>query len=90
MGFYGDKVGVCPVCQKDVLRGKYGYGCSGYKDGCTFKISGVICKRVISASNVKLLLENGETSEIQGFISKTGKPFKAKLKLEENKAVFKF
>ncbi len=89
-GFYGDKVGVCPVCQKDVLKGKYGYGCSGYKDGCTFKISGVICKRVISASNAKLLLEKGETSEIQGFISKAGKPFNAKLKLEDNKAVFKF
>lgn len=89
-GFYGDKVGACPLCQKDVLRGKYGYGCSGYKDGCTFKISGVICKRVISASNAKLLLEKGETSEIQGFVSKTGKPFNARLKLSDGKAVFKF
>ena len=89
-GFYGDVIGKCPVCQRDVIKGRYGYGCSGYKEGCNFRISGVICKRVISLKSAKMLLEKGSTDEIQGFISKAGKPFNARLALEENKTVFKF
>ncbi len=89
-GFYGDVIGKCPVCQRDVIKGRYGYGCSGYKEGCNFRISGVICKRVISLKCAKMLLEKGKTEEIQGFVSKAGKPFNARLALEENKTVFKF
>ena len=89
-GFYGDKVGVCPICGKDVVKGKYGFGCMGYRDGCKFRINGVICKRVISLSNAKLLLSEGKTSKIKGFISKAGKPFDAVLKLEDGKTVFDF
>lgn len=30
---------VCPICKKgSVLRGKTAYGCSEYKDGCTFRM----------------------------------------------------
>jgi DNA topoisomerase-3 len=62
----------------------------GYKEGCKFRISGVICKRVISLSNAKMLLESGTTAEIQGFVSKAGKPFNARLVLEDGKVNFKF
>ncbi len=89
-GFFGDIVGKCPVCKNDVVKGRYGYGCKGYKDGCVFKIGGVICKRVISKANATLLLESGTTSKIQGFISKSGNRFDAKLKLDNNKVVFDF
>lgn len=89
-GFYLDKIGICPICKKDVLKSRYGYACSGYKDGCKFSINGVICKRVISKRNAQLLLEIGKTSEIQGFVSKNGKLFNARLKLENNKVVFDF
>ena len=90
MGFYMDVVGNCPLCKREVVRNKYGYGCTGYKDGCNFKVSGVICGRVISAANVKLLLSNGETAQINGFISKNNKEFNAKLRLKDGKAVFEF
>lgn len=89
-GFYGDVIGQCPICKRDVIKGRYGYGCTGYKDGCNFRISGVICKRVISKKSAKMLLENKITDEIQGFISKAGKPFNARLALEDSKTVFKF
>ncbi len=89
-GFYMEKVGVCPLCGKDVVKGRYGYGCTGYKDGCKFKISGVICKRVISLKNAQLLLKEGRTSKIKGFTSKNGKSFDAYLKLEDGKTVFDF
>ena len=91
IGFYGDVVGKCPLCSRDVIRSRYGYACTGFKEnGCKFKIGGVICGRVISPSNVKLLLETGKTSKIEGFISKSGKPFDAALKLDGDRAVFDF
>lgn len=89
-GFYGDRVGVCPVCGKDVVKGRYGYGCLGYKEGCKFKIGSFICKRPISISNARKILSEGVSSEIQGFVSKNGKLFNARLKLDGDKVVFDF
>ena len=89
-GCFMDVVGTCPLCGREVRRYRYAYGCSGYKEGCAFKVSTSICRRNISVSNMKLLLETGKTSKIQGFISKAGKPFDAALKLEGGKAEFDF
>ena len=90
-GFFGDVVGKCPLCGEDVIRGRNGYGCSGYKKtDCKFSVYGFICHRVLSKSNMKMLLETGRSSKIKGFISKNGKPFDAYLKLEDGKVVFDF
>jgi len=90
-GFVGDNVGVCPLCGGNVVRTKFGYGCDKYKDGCKFSVNNVILDRVISVSHMKMLLENGKTDKIDGFISKkSGKPFSAVLKLEDGKATFEF
>lgn len=89
-GFYGDIVGKCPLCGCDVKKGRYSYGCTGYKSGCKFKVNLVVAKRVISVSNVKLLLETGKSGLIKGFVSKAGKPFDAYLKLDNDKTVFEF
>ena len=89
-GCFLDVVGKCPLCGKEVRRYKFSYGCSGYADGCKFNVNTVICKRNISVSNMKLLLDTGKTSKIQGFISKKGTPFDASLRLENGKAVFSF
>ena len=89
-GFYLDKIGICPLCGKDVLRNRYGYGCTGYKDGCKFRINLVICGRIISKNNASLLLKNGKTSKIKGFISKNNKLFDAYLKLVDGKIEFSF
>lgn len=88
-GFYGDIIGVCPLCGCEVIKNRYAYGCKNYKE-CSFKINTVICNRVISKSNAESLLKNGFTSKISGFISKNGKSFDAKLKLDKDKIVFDF
>ena len=87
-GFFGDVVGKCPICGKDVIRDRYGYGCTGYKDGCKFHFGSFICKRVISINNARLLLSEGKTAEIQGFTSKNGRLFNSRMKLEGDKVVF--
>ena len=90
-GFVGDIVGKCPLCSKEVARTRFGYSCTGYRDGCKFSVNNVILGRTVSIGNMKKLLETGESNKIDGFISKrTGKEFSAKLKLENGKTVFDF
>ena len=89
-GFAGDETGICPACGGKVVRGKYGYGCMNYKEGCKFLIPGYLCKRVINPATAKKLLETGKTEKLEGFISKSGKPFSAFLELKDNKTVFCF
>lgn len=88
-GFFGDVIGTCPLCGSEVAKNRYAYGCKNYKE-CKFKINTVICNRVISKSNAESILKNGITSKIVGFISKNGKSFDAKLKLDKDKVVFDF
>ena len=89
-GFFGDVIGKCPVCSSNIIRGKWSYGCSNYKNGCTFSVRMYICNRAISVNNAKMLLETGRSSKIKGFTSKKGTAFDAFLKIEDGKCVFDF
>lgn len=90
IGTAGEPVGPCPLCGKPVLRGRYSYGCSGYKEGCNFRLNLEICKRVIPLSAARDLLQTGQTVKLKGFTSKNNKPFDAALKLENGKIIFNF
>ncbi len=91
LGFFGDLVGTCPVCGKEVVKGKYSYGCRGYKEGCTFRVNLSICRKAIPITQAKKLLVDGATDLMQGFVSpRTGGEFSARLRLEDGKAVFDF
>jgi len=90
-GKYGEIVGVCPVCGKNVVRGKYNYGCMGFEDGCKFRVGVSICTRDIPISEVRRLLLTGRTELLDGFISKkSGKRFSARLVMKDGEAVFNF
>ena len=89
-GEYGQIVGVCPACRKNVVRGKFSYGCIGYADGCKFRVGINICRRDIPIIEAMRLLATGETAKLDGFISKNGKRFAAKLILKDGEAVFSF
>lgn len=89
-GKYGEIVGVCPLCGKNVVRGKFSYGCIGFEDGCKFRIGVNICRRDIPIVEARRLLAEGSTAKISGFISKNGKYFDARLVLKDGNAVFNF
>ncbi|MBO5370046.1 MAG: topoisomerase C-terminal repeat-containing protein [Clostridia bacterium] len=91
IGFMGDVVGVCPLCGKNVVRTAFGYGCSGYKEGCKFAFGYKICGATVSASQASNILKNGRSDVITSFYSKrTSKNFSARLKLDGDKIVFDF
>ena len=89
-GKYGDVVGACPICGKNIVRGKFSYGCIGFEDGCKFRVGINICRRDIPIDEVRRLLAEGTTSILDGFISKNGKRFEARLVLKDANAVFNF
>ena len=80
-GFFGDKIGECPICGQDVVRGVYSYGCSAYSKGCKFKINFKILGSLMPKRQAEKLLATGFTEKMK-FTSKSGKEFESKLKLE--------
>lgn len=82
---------ICPICGKGkVFEGKKSYGCSEYKNGCTFTVWKVIAGKEISRAAVEKLVKSGKTSVIKGFKSKDGKEFDAALCLKDGKVSFSF
>ncbi|WP_142308208.1 type IA DNA topoisomerase [Bacillus wiedmannii] len=76
-----DTIGKCPKCGKDVVNRKTFYGCSGYKEGCKFSMSGEYLTKKISEANAKKLLEGKKTGLIKKMKGKSGKEFDGYLKL---------
>lgn len=83
-------VGQCPICGKDIIESTKSFYCSGFKDGCNFSIWKSIAGKKLTKTNIKQLLENGITTEIKGFKSKSGKQFNAKLQINDGKIEFLF
>jgi DNA topoisomerase III len=80
--------GKCPRCGGDIIEGKKGFGCSRWRkeDGlCRFVIWKTITGKMIPKSAVTQLLQKGITQNIQGFTSKQGKKFSARLKIGMDK-----
>ncbi|RKO65732.1 DNA topoisomerase III [Desulfofundulus salinus] len=87
----GHVLGRCPLCGKDVIEGKKGYGCAGWNQGCKFIIWKEIAGKKITVSQAKELLQKGKTGVIKGFKSKAGREFEAVLVLgEDGKIEFEF
>lgn len=86
-GFYGDVIGKCPKCGKNVARGRYSYACEDFPDKCDFKINLRILGCPVPKEQAAKLLTNGKTNKMNFTSLKTGKVFSSSLKLDENKKV---
>lgn len=76
---------ICPFCGKMLHKHKWGYGCTGYKEGCKFSIGNTIAGKKIIENQVILLCKNGRTNIIKGFKSKAGNDFDAYLVVDKQK-----
>ncbi|WP_346216970.1 DNA topoisomerase III [Caldifermentibacillus hisashii] len=84
------KLGNCKFCDGNVIDKGTFYGCSNYqKTGCSFTISKKILGKTITQAQLKKLLTDGFTDQIQGFKSKD-KEFNAKLAWDEQEKKIKF
>ncbi len=59
----------CPKCSKgNLLKGKQAFGCSRWKEDCSFKLPFKFKGKKISPSQVKRLVVKGCTTSLKGFI----------------------
>lgn len=89
----GDKIGVCPLCGGDVVENNKAWGCSNWRESdghCGFTVWKTIAKRDMSVEDAKALIENKETDYLDGFVSKKGNAFSAKLCLRDGKIEMEF
>lgn len=87
-----EKKMLCPFCGKKIHAFDWGYGCSGYKEGCKFHLSKTLAGKNITENHVIMLCQNGRTNLIKGFKSKVGNDFDAYLSADKTKkeVVFQF
>ncbi len=55
--FNPDRIGSCPRCGKDVIKGRSAYGCSGWKDGCKFVLNPNYKTLTLGANQMQVLLQ---------------------------------
>lgn len=74
----------CPICGGYIHSGRVNYYCSNYKQGCNLHIPYAICGKKLTQVQLKMLISSKRTNVIKGFISKSGKPFDASLKINDD------
>jgi DNA topoisomerase-3 len=89
-GFAPVTMGPCPLCGSEVLDQAKSYGCSGWQRGCKFAIWKTIAGKRITARTAQALLKQGRSPVLKGFVSRSGKPFEARLRLEGGEVRFDF
>jgi DNA topoisomerase-3 len=92
-------LGPCPVCGRDIIENRKGYSCWAKDDpGCGFVIWKKKANKILPQSVVKELIQSlresrergedpgvGRTAKpVTGFRGRSGRTFRAKLKLEQN------
>ncbi len=84
----------CPNCGGEVIETDKAYECENhdYKNpgSCAFSHWKVISGRKLSVKEFSKLVSDGVTAKLDGFKSKAGKDFSAKLKMENGKIEFDF
>ncbi|RKX46039.1 MAG: DNA topoisomerase III [Verrucomicrobia bacterium] len=52
-----DRWGDCPLCSKEIIKGKHAYGCSGWKDGCKFVLPSEYKGLKLTPNQIQVLLQ---------------------------------
>ena len=86
--FVGGSVGVCPLCGNEIKATKFGWACSGKT--CSFVLYRTLCRHELSEEDLAKLLAGESTAYAEDFVSKSGKNFTARLRLDGGKIVFEF
>ena len=71
---------ICPSCGKPLRKMNWGYGCTGYHDGCKFSV-GAICGKMLTEKQVQRILAGNKLGPLNGFKKKDGTPFSGTLEL---------
>ncbi|MGV2968303.1 MULTISPECIES: type IA DNA topoisomerase [unclassified Paenibacillus] len=71
-----------PGCTGQIIEGKKGYGCSRFKEGCSFVVWKEYAGKKITSTMLKSLIEKGST-QVLSFKRKDGSTVKARIILQD-------
>ncbi len=58
----------CPKCKKGkIVKGKSAFGCTGFKDGCDFRMPFEILGKKLTDKQVFTIIQKGKSGKIKGF-----------------------
>ena len=79
-------LGPCPICGRDIIENRKGYSCWSREDpGCGFVIWKSKSGKTLAPSIARELIANRKTEKpVNGFKSRAGKSFRARLALTQN------
>ena len=82
----------CPKCgQGRIIRGRRGYGCQRYREGCDFVVWQEVAGVRLSEAQIRALIATGRTERIEGFSDARGHRLSARLRLDQQwRVVFDF
>ena len=87
-------IGACPHCGGAVHEWAMRYACvnaTGEEPACRFALQKLWCGREITRDEVGQMIATGRTAVLEGFRSKSGRPFKARIVVgPDGKAGFEF
>lgn len=78
----------CPKCGNTMVKTSKSYKCSA--ENCDFIIWTTISEKTLSDSDVRDLVDKGKTQVLDGFTSKKGKEFSARIALKDWRTCFEF
>ena len=78
-------LGTCPICKQGaIVENSRAFGCERFRDGCGLTIWKTMAGRRLSEDEVRQLTADGRTDLLDGFRSKAGRHFKARLRLDDD------
>jgi len=87
-----ESLGKCPLCGRPVFERSWFYRClevpgSTEETDCRFRIWKDKSGRYMDRQTVRILLDKGETDELEGFAARDGRTYSARLTLEDGDVV---
>jgi DNA topoisomerase-3 len=78
----------CPKCsQGQIIQGRRGFGCNRYREGCDFAVLREVSGKGLTERQIAELIRTGRTRPLKGFRDPSGRPFEARLVLDEGHRV---
>ena len=87
-----EPLGKCPLCGRPVFERSWFYRClevpgATEETDCSFRIWKDKSGRYMDRQTVRILLDKGETEELEGFTARDGRTYNARLTLEDGEVV---
>ncbi|MCQ2204087.1 MAG: DNA topoisomerase 3 [Bacteroidales bacterium] len=74
----------CPLCGRQMLEGKSAWGCSGFREGCQFRVPFELMHKKLTLTQLSVLCKKKQTGVINGFVDETGVKRSGKIVVADN------